>query len=281
MAIFSLFEMAQGKTGRIDVPENSAKNNLPIGTVLQMNGYSNNTYVIVKNTGVSESFPQHGAHYMTVNIQEETFSNADALSLRYIEEKADNRIQTYITHETLTPDLTLRLYEAAKRKQETARAAADYASKEADRLEAIGRELFAKHIPADAKALIVACLEIDDCDSQTDYFATKHGETVILGYSMHTRDIFSEMRKHAAKIPETKHLAARAAVNGNGEALTETNKDWWAPADEHREKYSMGAGYYLKASSCYSTGWTISKERKWSGGWTSGQYIAMAKRCVF
>lgn len=30
-------------------------------------------------------------------------------------------------------------------------------------------------------------------------------------------------------------------------------------SNEHREKYSMGAGYYLKASGRYSTGWTVSK----------------------
>jgi hypothetical protein len=28
---------------------------------------------------------------------------------------------------------------------------------------------------------------------------------------------------------------------------------------EHREKYSMGSGYYLKSSHCYSSGWTVSK----------------------
>lgn len=28
---------------------------------------------------------------------------------------------------------------------------------------------------------------------------------------------------------------------------------------EHREKYSMGAGYYLKASGRYSSGWTVEK----------------------
>lgn len=28
---------------------------------------------------------------------------------------------------------------------------------------------------------------------------------------------------------------------------------------EHREKYSMGSGYYLKGSCGYSTGWTVSK----------------------
>jgi hypothetical protein len=30
-------------------------------------------------------------------------------------------------------------------------------------------------------------------------------------------------------------------------------------AVEHREKYSMGSGYYLKGSCGYSTGWTVSK----------------------
>lgn len=29
---------------------------------------------------------------------------------------------------------------------------------------------------------------------------------------------------------------------------------------EHREKWSMGAGYYLKASGRYTNGWTVSKE---------------------
>jgi hypothetical protein len=28
---------------------------------------------------------------------------------------------------------------------------------------------------------------------------------------------------------------------------------------EHREKYSMGAGYYLKASGRYSSGWKVVK----------------------
>jgi len=115
----------------------------------------------------------------------------------------------------------------------------------------------------------------------SDYFNTKSKETVIIGYSTHTRDIFSEMRKHAHLIPEIKHLAIAPDVNRNGENKNDINKSRWHPADEHREKYSMGAGYYLKASGRYSTGWKIEKIRKWRNEWEKKLYIAMAKRCIF
>ena len=65
---------------------------------------------------------------------------------------------------------------------------------------------------------------------QTDYFASSTQRTVILGFSTHKRDIFSEMRKHAPNFEETAYLS-------------EFNQDY-----EHREKYSMGAGYYLGES---------------------------------
>ena len=61
----------------------------------------------------------------------------------------------------------------------------------------------------------------------------------ILGFSTHKRDIFSEMRKHAPNFEGTAYLA-------------EFNEDY-----EHREKYSMGDGYYLGESK-YS-GWIIEK----------------------
>jgi hypothetical protein len=74
---------------------------------------------------------------------------------------------------------------------------------------------------------------------QTDYFASRTQRTVILGFSTHKRDIFSEMRKHASNFEETAWLA-------------EYNEDY-----EHREKYSMGAGYYLGESKYH--GWIIEK----------------------
>lgn len=103
----------------------------------------------------------------------------------------------------------------------------------------IGRKWLNENLPEDAKAIIVARLKVDESDSQTDYYASRVKRTVILGFSKHKRDIFSEMRKYALNFEETAHLATY-------------NQEY-----EHREKYSMGAGYYLGESK-YS-GWIIEK----------------------
>lgn len=112
---------------------------------------------------------------------------------------------------------------------------------ERDHRLALGKKLLAERMPAGTAAVIIAEYEIDDCDIMTDYFSTKTGRRVILAFSTHKRDLFSEMRKAAALLPETAHLATAG------------------PEAEHREKYSMGSGYYLKAGGSYSTGWTVSK----------------------
>ena len=103
------------------------------------------------------------------------------------------------------------------------------------------RDSIRDKIPTDAKAVIVAELEIDKCDIMTDYFATSTEKTIILGFSRHTRDLFPELRKAALNHPDT------AALHDAG------------PDAEHREKYSMGAGYYLKDANRYSTGWAVRK----------------------
>ena len=110
-----------------------------------------------------------------------------------------------------------------------------------EHLTAIGRERLSSLIPADTKAIIIAELHEDDSDSMTDYFGYHTVRTVILGFSSHTRDLFSEMRKYAANFEETAHL-------------TEENEKY-----EHREKYAMGEGYYLGQSK-YS-GWIVRKEK--------------------
>jgi hypothetical protein len=105
----------------------------------------------------------------------------------------------------------------------------------------VAKAEIAKHRPAWAKAAIVATLEHDDCDTMTDYFNVKQSRCVVIGWSKHTRDLFAEMRKAAALFPETAHLVD-------------------APESaEHREKYSMGGGYYLKAGNRYDSGWKVSK----------------------
>lgn len=95
------------------------------------------------------------------------------------------------------------------------------------------------NIPHSAKGIIVAHFKEDKSDMMTDYFAHHTVKTVYLAYSNHTRDLFSEMRKAALRYEETRHLA-------------DTPEGW-----EHREKYSMGSGYYLGES--HHSGWEIRK----------------------
>ena len=277
MAIYSL---ADGMK-RIDVAENHAKNSLKIGTVLHLNGYDCPNYVIVKNHGISENFPENGAKYLTVKLEDFTQSQSDAVVLKYLSEKKDGRIRMYITDEVKSSDEVLSIWEKSEAKRVEREKTQKEAEEERQRLIIKGKELFAKYIPANAKALIIACCDIDDSDLMTDYFSHKTTETVILGYSKHTRDIFSEMRKHADKIEETKHFANVPDIDSNGDKKTEQNKSWWHPKDEHRDKYSMGAGYYLKNSWINSTGWRIQKQSKWRDGWEEGLYISIAKRCIF
>lgn len=116
---------------------------------------------------------------------------------------------------------------------------------EAERLAAFRAE-YGPKIPANAKAFIVAKYMHDECDLMTDYFHSRAGRTIILAFSTHTRDLFPEMRKAARNHPETAHLAD----------LPESA--------EHREKWSMGAGYYLKEHSRYRDGWMIKKEHLWN-----------------
>ena len=281
MAIYELFGSNGATMQRIDTPENADKNRLPVGTILHLNGYSDPDYVIVKNLGISEGFSGYGANYQTVNLKDKTFSRHQAYCLKYLSEQRDGRIQTYITDRKLSHDETMDLYNAAAANQKRAQEHKESAEAEAKRLEAIGRDLFKKHIPETAKALIIASQDIDDCDMMTDYFNTKTGDSVILGWSKHTRDLFPEMRKAAGRIKETEHLARVPEVGQNGEARTEENKSWWHPEDEHREKYSMGAGNYLKKGNRYSSGWKVSKQCKWGEDWDRGVYISMALKCVF
>ncbi|MGL4355084.1 MULTISPECIES: DUF3560 domain-containing protein [Aeromonas] len=104
-------------------------------------------------------------------------------------------------------------------------------------------------IPTDAKAVIVARLvsrNEDRSDPYADYYELKDDKVIILAWSKHTRDLFSEMRKAAKNHPETAFLSD--------------------PADsqENREKYSMGKGFYLTDRGFIRTGWIIEKVRLWS-----------------
>lgn len=266
---------------RIDIPTNHEKNGLEVGRVLHLNGYNDPDYIIVKNMGVSENAQKngYGATYLVVNLDDMMQSNKQAYTLKYISEKQDGRIQTYIMDEVKTPDEVLEIWEKSEAKRKGVEVSKDKAEQERLVLVERGKELYKKYIPDNAQALIMACEEIDDCDSMTDYFNIVSGELVVLGWSTHKRDIFSEMRKHAGKIEETKHLATKGTTDSNGRERTEENKEWWTCGEEHREKHSMGAGYYLKNANRYSTGWKVYKS-SWRMA-CDEIFVSLAKRCVF
>lgn len=115
------------------------------------------------------------------------------------------------------------------------------ASDRADAAREQSKADLAKYAPTWAKAALVAELDQDDSDSMTDYHNHRTLRRVVIGWSTHERDLFPEMRKAAATFEETAHLADAPA------------------AAEHREKYSMGGGYYLKTGWRDSSGWGIKK----------------------
>lgn len=177
------------------------------------------------------------------------FTITAAHSGGYVGEMSENIAAPMIERARHVPPIS---EEAAAELWETAKAAKaeSYrrnlaATEEANRRGDLARAEIAKHRPAWAQAAIVATLEHDDCDSMTDYFNVKRSRCVVIGWSKHKRDLFAEMRKAAALFPETADLAD-------------------APESaEHREKYSMGGGYYLKAGNRYDSGWKVSKS--WAG----------------
>lgn len=325
-------------TGALDaVKSDSRRNNLPVGTVLETERHGTRS-VIVKNMGRCPY--GGGVQYKTINLDTYAESQTEAACLKWISEKEDNRIQTYITDEVMPlGEVDKAFIEAARLKTE-AKAKIAAAEAEKKRLAEMGRELFEKYIPPDAKALIIAERHENDSDPMSDYYSHKVRETVIVGYSKHTRDLFSEMRKAAENFEETKHLgvgkghfapyvAIRESFTSNGyrhyegghspwhrelskddtgrdivfstkeeaEAFIQSKGDpgsisidgldiplIWKIEEygfEHREKYSMGAGYYLKDGSRDCDGWCIRKVSKYEEQWDERYFVSIALKCIF
>lgn len=133
----------------------------------------------------------------------------------------------------------------------------------ADRWEKIAAGKQLVHTPTDAVCIIIAKHKVNESDPMTDYFAHSTDQTIYLAYSNHTKDLFAEFRKAALRSPITEHMAT-------------------LPADcENRQKYSMGAGYYLGEHMHY--GWEIRKTSLSSpyGETHDALYIAAAEGRYF
>lgn len=205
-----------------------------VNQVVMLEGYNYDSYVVYE---VSRN--EWGITYHLINLETHEFHTSDLI--RPLSEKFGIGIYYDDANpKFLDPLETAVLLTKAKEKKAEAERKAEEEREEYKRIAKIGAERLRPLIPTDAKAVIIGTLRVNECDSYTDYYDYSIGRTVILGFSKHTRNLFSEMRKHAVNFGETAYLA-------------EYNADY-----EHRENYSMGDGMYLGEHK-YS-GWTIEKE---------------------
>ena len=105
-----------GKMVPVSVSANNAKNNLPIGTIIKLNGYSYPDYVVIKNEGINPKFESYGARYKTINLTDGSIGYKDAYELKYLSEKKDDRIQSYITDQVLIAEEVLDAIDFSKAK---------------------------------------------------------------------------------------------------------------------------------------------------------------------
>jgi hypothetical protein len=212
-----------------------AKQAVEKNQIIQMNGYDYSRYVVYDITQGNS-----GLIYRLINLRTHRFGQCDLI--RPLSEKFG--IGYY--YNAVNPEF-MDGFEVAILRSEAEQIAATEQEEQQkkqernEQLKTIGRKWLESIIPVDAKAVIIAELHEDESEPMTDYHGFSVKRTVILGFSNHTKDLFSEMRKYAANFNETAYLAAE-------------NKDY-----EHREKYSMGDGYYLGKSKY--RGWTVGKER--------------------
>ena len=203
--------------------------------IIQMNGYDCDRYAVhdIVNT-------QWGLSYQLINLRTKQFGQCDLI--RPLSQKFG--IGYYYNDEI--PEFMdsfemIVLRNEAERIAQEEQTEREKQQKRNEDQKTIGKERLQHLIPADTKAVIIAELHEDDSDSMSDYYGYNTLRTVILGFSSHTKDLFSEMRKYAVNFEETAHLS-------------EENKN-----NEHREKYTGGEGYYL-GERRYS-GWIVKKEK--------------------
>jgi len=117
----------------------------------------------------------------------------------------------------------------------------------------VSQEEFAQLVPPGAAAAIVARYDVDRSDPSTDFFQVRTVFEVVIGFSPHTRDTFSEMRKAAARFGQTQHLGPGKTVCRVRAVLTSDVREgstvWWAgqfsPWHMHCEPGGDGRRYHF------------------------------------
>lgn len=153
-------------------------------------------------------------------------------------------IGTYYTEgDKISPEQVAQLVEVATKATEERNAAARKAreAQEEEKRATIAKGAqIVSEVPKWAKAVIIASFHEDQSDMHSDYFNHTVSRTVFIEFKASTRNDMEELRAAAAKFEETADLATADKEH------------------EHREMYSMGAGFYLGTYK-HNTGWKVSK----------------------
>jgi hypothetical protein len=257
--VFSLSEMATAiKNGTpIQPMKASPEDRLGRGTWLKMKGYSEPEAVILRLEHTKFGDRVHFVQLPSHDDRAPILRTVETIGIRDYE--ARQGIGWYfhphktepMSEPTISEWVLKAEQHAAYKKRKQAKAGEEQA-----RITAIGEEWLLRHTPDWPVAALVARLESSECDSMTDYYGSKTTATVLLGFSRHKRDIFSEMRSAAATFAPTADLATADAKEV-----------------EQREKYSMGHGYYLGRSR-YS-GWQVQKVSRYGqDGESTAQWVS-------
>jgi len=213
----------------------TAKQAVEKNQIIRMEGYQYDRYVVYDITEVSNSLI-----YNLINLRTHEFGQCDLIrplsekfGIGYYYDDENPQFMDAFEVNILRGKAEKIADEKRKEKQE---------QQEHDKqLQSVGLKRLETIVPDDVKAVIIAELHENDSDSMTDYYGYSVKRTVILGFSNHTKDLFTELRKYAANFEETIHLS-------------EVNEKY-----EHREKYTGGDGYYLGESKYH--GWIVKKEK--------------------
>ena len=171
-----------------------------VNQVVVMEGYSHDSYVVYEVTR-----DKWGIIYHLINLRTYEFDTSGLI--RPLSEKFGIGIYYDDANPSfLDPLETAALLTKAKEKKAETERKVKEEREEHERIAKIGAERLRPLIPTDAKAAIVGILRVNECDSHTDYYGYSIGRTVILGFSKHTRNLFSEMRKHAANFEGTAYF---------------------------------------------------------------------------
>lgn len=208
------------------------------GQILFLNGYGQDEYSHDKLAVYKIENGRFGKRYHTVNLSTLALTSHD--HIKNINEKFGIGIYYKEDDKINVEELNNYVIDAfEKQKAENRKKESEQILNDQLREAKIEEGKKLVNVPLNAKSIIVGILKQNESDSQTDYFGCSTEKTVYLAYSSHKRDLFDEMRKASLNCDETKFL-------------------FDAPEEyEHREKYSMGSGYYLGGHR-YS-GWEVRK----------------------